>query len=148
MSLIAPPGGCILPVELVEFKGSRNRLSWTTKSESNNDYWIIETSRDGTVYEEIGKVEGLGNSSLEHNYEYPISQTAVIQYYRITQVDYNGVREVFDPIVVKCSSNIEQVISKVYNMSGQELGPVLPIEQGMYIILYVDGSTKKVAINE
>lgn len=95
------PGGS-LPVELVKFDvvGENNaiRISWTTASEINNDYFTIERSNDAINWIEIEKTDGNGNSTQYLNYSitdlFPLSGTS---YYRLKQTDFDGKTSVFPP---------------------------------------------------
>lgn len=93
-SLAAP-----LPVEFLSLSASCNDNSavvqWSTASEISNDYFEVERSADGQNYTPIGTVNSLapgGNSSSALYYSFadnsPLTTTA---YYRIRQVDFNGV---------------------------------------------------------
>jgi hypothetical protein len=86
-----------LPVELLYAKSelvnrSDVHISWATASEKNNDYFSIERSSDGIVFDEIGTVAGMGNSTSLTEYKftdkYPIQG---MNYYRLRQVDFDGV---------------------------------------------------------
>lgn len=87
----------ILPIDLTSFSGDyhtpsrTNRLLWTTSSETNNDFFLLERSSDGVSFNAIADIDGAGNTSIETNYEYfdPIENSG-ISYYRLKQVDYNG----------------------------------------------------------
>lgn len=86
---------CPLPVELVSFSGTTNgqtnQLTWTTSSERNNHYFIIERSTDGANFSAIGKVEGKGNSTNFETYLFADETPANgITYYRLKQVDFDG----------------------------------------------------------
>ena len=84
-----------LPIELINFEAfylaeqEHVKLIWSTTSEINNDYFIVEKSLDGENWEEIGRVQGAGNSSIKNTYseidEAP--KKGVINYYRLKQVD-------------------------------------------------------------
>ncbi len=85
----------ILPLEMLSFKGESksgfNLLEWTTASEKNNDYFVLERSADGELFEPVGRVKGAGSSSEKHYYAmrddapfYPVT------YYRLRQNDYDG----------------------------------------------------------
>jgi len=56
-----------LPIELLMFDcglyGSDMELYWVTMSELNNDYFIVEHSIDGYVWNDIDYVDGAGNST-------------------------------------------------------------------------------------
>ena len=104
-----------LPVELTRFEGQQQAnqivLNWTTASETNNHYFTIERSIDGIHFDEkIAFVEGMGNSSNTVEYscvdENPVPGHA---YYRISQTDFDGVTEQFDPIVVHYG-NVDQLV--------------------------------------
>ncbi|MFZ1609568.1 MAG: hypothetical protein WAT52_00780, partial [Chitinophagales bacterium] len=102
----------ILPIVLVNFDGSNvgnaNVLSWTTATELNNDYFTIERSLDGKSYEEIGTVEGAGQSSALLNYEYTDAQPYLgTNYYRLKQTDYNGAFDYSNVISIKVNGNFE-----------------------------------------
>ena len=91
--------GAALPIELLSFtgknKGEENILKWTTASEMNNDYFIVERRSEGeseSEWEEIGKVNGASNSNTIKNYEFTDTQYPILntQYYRLKQTDYDG----------------------------------------------------------
>lgn len=87
-----------LPVKLLEFSGrnsgSRNLLQWTTATEINSDYFIIERSRDAQAYETIGRVNTSGFSTTEINYFFTdLSPLNGINYYRLVMTDRSGKAE-------------------------------------------------------
>jgi hypothetical protein len=66
-------------------------LSFTTASETNNDYFTIERSGDGPSFDAIGEIKGAGNSTEEKHYEFTDENPLPgINYYRIKQTDYDG----------------------------------------------------------
>lgn len=135
-----------LPVELVYFKGGResgnkNYLSWLTASESNNNYFTVERSTDGTDFGHVvALVPGAGNSNQEVNYnvydEYPPTG---INYYRLKQTDNNGDFAYSDIIFIDNSIADKKIIA-VYNIFGQNIDRNA---SGIKFILYSDGSVKK-----
>ena len=100
-----PGGGNPLPVELSSLNAkmvSKNvYVNWTTQSEINNDYFIVERSLDNNHYEEVGTVDGAGNTTLVHSYEFidrsPFSGTS---YYRLKQTDFDGLSTFLGPVSV------------------------------------------------
>lgn len=94
----------ITPVELMYFK-SHNldrgiELEWGTAAENNNDYFVLEHSVDGSAYSEIARIEGAGNRNEHMNYSYLHTQPRYgANYYRLTQVDFDGKAETFDSIL-------------------------------------------------
>jgi hypothetical protein len=84
-----------LPIGLLSFTAQQLtkevQLNWQTSTETNNDYFVIEKSIDGIVFNEIGKIKGAGTSSLPLSYLYYDSEAPYGDvYYRLKQVDYNG----------------------------------------------------------
>ena len=84
-----------LPVELLEFiaykKLRTSQLDWITASEINNEKFIVEHSLNGVDFYAIGEVAGAGTSTTEHFYEFVHEQPVNGKnYYRLTQVDYDG----------------------------------------------------------
>ncbi|MEQ8908787.1 MAG: glycine-rich protein [Vicingaceae bacterium] len=107
-----------LPVDLVEFTAvvfeNQVKLSWTTLSEINNDYFLVERSRDGETFETVLRKQGHGNSTIERTYQgYDQEPYIGINYYRLSQFDYDGTVEQFD----------DQI--KVVEFSGSSLGRIL-----------------------
>jgi uncharacterized repeat protein (TIGR02543 family) len=102
-----------LPVELVSFKGScieeQNILTWQTASESNSSHFDIEKSRDGEIWNVIGKKEAAGNSNELLTYQFVDAEKNNSKiYYRLNQVDFDGKSEYFGPVTTDCdASNFE-----------------------------------------
>ena len=97
----------LLPIELLSFTSTCNgkyaELAWTTASERNNDYFVIERSDDAINFTEVGRVAGAGNSIEQLDYTYnDYGIHGGDNYYRLWQVDYDGTRTVSDIIVATC----------------------------------------------
>jgi hypothetical protein len=88
---------CSLPLKWYSIEAIRESLSakikWSTVSEENTSYFIVERSMDGRLFLPVsGHIKGAGNSMDIRNYECidPILPTGTI-YYRILEVDMNGI---------------------------------------------------------
>ena len=85
-----------VPIELAHFyarpiRKRRVELSWQTQSEINNDYFVIERSRNGIDWEYVQELLGAGNSSILIDYSYIDDDPYDgISYYRLKQVDFDG----------------------------------------------------------
>lgn len=82
-----------LTLSLFESRSEQNDvvLKWQTSSESNSDYFIIETSTDGIHFKKAGRVNATGNSTLPVNYTFSIENVSEgIHYYRLQFVDKDG----------------------------------------------------------
>jgi|GEM_PF-1173713 len=94
-----------LPIDLLTFSGKnigdKNLLEWVTATEVNNDYFIIEKSKEGVVFNELVKVSGAGNSNkvLKYNAvdDKPFSP---VTYYKLKQVDFDGAYTYSDIITI------------------------------------------------
>lgn len=97
-----------LPVELTNFtvncnENKNNEITWTTASEYNSDYYIIENSDDGFVWNEKGRLEAAGFSTVLLNYSFLDSEIyRKTTYYRLIQVDKDGESKKYEPIAVDC----------------------------------------------
>ncbi|HLP57077.1 MAG TPA: hypothetical protein VK151_18705 [Fluviicola sp.] len=138
----------VLPLELLEFMAhyerpvNSNIVEWETGSERENDHFTLERSIDGVNWTIINQQAGAENSvvPIEYKYEDFGYIQNVINYYRLSQTDYNGTVETFDIISVD-NSNGGKKIAKVFNTLGQEV----PSETtGIVILQYEDGSTRRV----
>ena len=94
-----------LPIELLSFTGKQvdrvNVLNWVTASEINNDYFLIEKSLDGVYWGKLGVVVGSGNSTSKRYYSLTdYNPIEGVNYYRLTQVDYDGVYKVHNIISI------------------------------------------------
>ena len=107
----------LLPISLTDFSLSLSEdcavdLYWTTKSERNNDYFVVEYSSNGADWQAIGYEDGAGNSSTTLHYSFTDPHPKMgISYYRLKQVDTDG------------NSAYSHVISTVTNCDNTKLFP-------------------------
>ncbi len=133
----------ILPIELLSFYGENkegyNLLKWSTASEIGNDYFLVEKSENAIDWEKLEILDGAGNSSMILDYKIIDNNPSNTTYYRLTQVDFDGNKETFDPIVV-INKEIKKTIVKVTNLMGQDVDENY---EGIKIVYYSDGTTMK-----
>ena len=85
-----------LPVEWLSFTARLNDkeeavLDWATASEINTDKFVIQKSKDGHSFENVGDVKAAQESNLIQNYTFlDNSPFQGITYYRIQQLDLDG----------------------------------------------------------
>lgn len=104
-----------LPVDLVNYSGmiqhGNVNLKWVTSSELNNCHFNVERSIDGYSYESLGTVNGHGTVNQANHYQFiDYSRLQSIQFYRLSQVDFDGTQEVLGVISVNSeedTSNLE-----------------------------------------
>lgn len=132
-----------LPVELLSFngrcQGATVLLEWSTASELNNDHFDVLRSGDGDQWSLIGTVAGMGNSQQLITYRFmdtdPEAGTA---YYRLGQVDLDGIASPSGIIAVDPCGGSDVIGEVILDANGRVIGPwtgtshMLP--DGMYII--------------
>ena len=104
-----------LAVSLSEFASSCEddalRLKWTTLSEMDNDYFIVEKMTGIDKWETITKVKGHGTTSTPNYYQTDLDILRHNQaYFRLTQVDYDGKKTVHNPRYVACDEHQSELI--------------------------------------
>lgn len=84
-----PADRCRLPADLLSLRaqfqaGLGVLLDWTTLTETNTAFFIIERSPDGNTWTEIGRLPGAGNSQTNRDYQaLDPSPLAGLSYYRL-----------------------------------------------------------------
>jgi len=96
-----------LPVELMQFNASCNDgtplLTWYTASETNNNYFVIERSEDGSVFDSIARVNGSGNTNEIIMYQFlDYTSNGSEIYYRLRQIDFDGNNTELGIVSTKC----------------------------------------------
>jgi len=84
-----------LPIELLNFNAVKNNnkvdINWQTISETQNDYFTVERSKDGINFETVSIVKGSSDSKNIIDYsETDFTPYNGISYYRLKQTDING----------------------------------------------------------
>jgi len=100
----------VLPVELISFAAEPNGevidLAWTTASETNNDYFTVERSKDGINFMPVQQVKGAGTITYERMYltvdPNPLNG---ISYYRLKQTDFDGAVSYSEVVAVKLKAD-------------------------------------------
>jgi hypothetical protein len=135
-----------LPVKLLSFDGKANKkhnaLAWITQSEINNDYFLLEKSEDGINFSLLEIIQGSGNSNQQISYSAIDIHPYQTTYYKLTQVDFNGISESFDIIPVNnksIESNGNPILT--FNTLGQIVDDNY---HGIVIHLYADDTKIKI----
>lgn len=139
--LVCPPP---LPIELLSFNvnntNNKNIIVWSTATETNNDYFTLERSTDGVEWETISTVNGHGNPNTLSKYHITDkSYINTLNYYRLSQVDFNGNTESFSVVSID-NTPVKKVLVRIVNVLGQE---VKADHKGMKIFIYKDGTRIK-----
>jgi len=142
-------GNCnniVLPIELITFDAYKvdnfAKITWSTASETNNNYFTIEKSYDGRNWFEITQVNSVGNSTRQTYYQFE-DKTFMeeINYYRLSQTDFNGKSKTYNPKSVLFEKDKVDYIYR--NVLGQEVD-YKNSPSGVYLKCFSDGTSIKV----
>lgn len=103
-----------LPIELSKFdvncKNEAVEVTWSTFSEVNNEYFLVERSSNMQTWEQVEIVSGAGNSNMLLSYSItdyrPLNGSS---YYRLSQFDYDGQSKTFAPKSTNCVADDIQI---------------------------------------
>jgi hypothetical protein len=117
-----------LPIELLNFNATCVNndivLDWCTATEKNNHYFTIEQSTDGVNFLPVAKVFGNGTTGVKHCYQFITHTISSMNYFKLTQTDFNGVSESFQIIsIVSCSSSNGNIL--IANNGTKQVGVIL-----------------------
>jgi Concanavalin A-like lectin/glucanases superfamily/Secretion system C-terminal sorting domain len=111
---IAQMASIVLPVQLSRFTGTKTndgvRLDWTTASEENSDYFLVEKSRDQNNWTVRGQVNTAAQPGGPTHYSFsdPEIVTGTV-FYRLKMVDRDGSFR-YSPVVAVRAGTILQPI--------------------------------------
>ncbi|MEA3447249.1 MAG: T9SS type A sorting domain-containing protein, partial [Bacteroidota bacterium] len=107
-----------LAIELVDFKVSCHPdgllAEWITASEENSDYFCIQYSSDGRVWETMKKHYAFGTTNTQQNYHTLLENAPADGYYRLTEVDMNGKVTAYAPQYINCDSQGDNTVFMLY----------------------------------
>ncbi len=130
-----------LPVTLVDNNVECNEgkvvIDWSTSSEVNNDYFVVEKSYDNIVFFELATVDGAGNSNVNNTYAVTDDEANnLTTYYRLKQVDFNGTTTYFDVKAVNCGNNNFEVNQFVFGETQFSFNVITTAKEIVDVILY------------
>ena len=112
-------GEIIAPITLLNFStkclNNHILISWSTATETNNDYFVVQQSLDAQNFEDIAIIKGAGNTNIKQNYKLEVPETSETVYYRLKQIDFDGNSETFEIIHADCNENANSEITTYPN---------------------------------
>lgn len=110
------------PVEWLSFDGQLQAqgvaLSWSTASELNSDYFEVQRSYDGEMFEDLGRVTAGGTAKSTQAYQYldtkPLSPSQKPISYRLKQVDLDGSFEYSKRIEIQLIAGLSELALTAY----------------------------------
>ncbi len=116
-------------------------MTWSTASETNNDYFTLERSCDENLFqfEPIKIIPGAGNSSTVKHYSYlDLDDTKGECYYRLSQTDYNGVTTPYTPVAINCNADAAfSLIGVVPNPADNEINVLFSTTNLESVFVYI-----------
>ena len=111
-TLASTSSNLYLPIDLVSFEGecinNQTQLEFVVASQVNNEYFIIERSKNLFDWIEISHITGGGTNNEEISYNFEdLTPLSGENYYRLSQTDIDGTTKFFHPIVVNCDSRVD-----------------------------------------
>lgn len=133
----------VLPIQLINFEAKcideKIRLNWCTASEKNNHYFTVEQSENGIDFNSIGKINGNGTTSEKHCYQFISNPMSDINYFRLTQTDYNGENKSFKIIDINsCKKSNEKIT--ITNNGTKSIGVIVNSSVAQTFKLYLHNS--------
>jgi len=91
-------GGSTKAIVLIDFT--------ITGSETNNDFFTVERSKNGLTFEPVAEVGGAGTTSSSADYvTYDDVALSGVSYYRLKQTNYDGQFEYFKIVAINLERN-------------------------------------------
>lgn len=130
---------CVLPVELISFDGKckegKKTIVWSTVSETNNDFYTIEHSKDGIEFSVVAdNIKGAGNSNQQLNYEKELNESDnAYKYYRLKQTDFDGTATYSKIILVDCNESVINDYTIINNLSEEGIKVLFKQQSDAYL---------------
>ncbi len=109
--------GSPLPIELLYFNAEKYGegvvCKWETATERNNDYFEVERSFDGESFVSVGREAGCGPGICNDSRSYSVTdyeRCKGIVYYRLKQVDIDGLFSYSDIVAINCT-DVKDLVS-------------------------------------
>ncbi len=148
----------VLPVSLSGFDARLNgddiTISWETEVEINHDHFILQRSADGYKFEDLERFEAFANNGDGAEYDYrDIGVTDYESesiYYRLKQVDHNGMYVFSDRLVVMLPKQYDQVfeIEEIEKLSSNELLLHLHSKMDESVFIQISNMTGQYLLNQ
>lgn len=141
-----------LPVALSDFSGEvlakHNRLNWTTTSEENVQWHILERSDNArNNWEEVARTQGASLETEEQTYSLDDAAPLTTAYYRLISLDYDG-SESISPIVLLERTDDGIAISAYPNPVGDRLDLILNSQEAGSASLFLFSADGREILSE
>ena len=141
-----------LPIELESFTGkiveNANRLEWTTLTEKNVAWHLVERSADGVNWTVVERQAGQSNATSPTHYTFDDINPFPKSYYRLRTLDFDGL-SMLSSIVVLARQGTSLEIDRVFPSPTQDrLQVVFSSPEETELIIRVNDITGHVVLEE
>jgi hypothetical protein len=147
---IARSNQWVLAVELIDFsvkcETAGLSVNWTTASEDNADYFMIEYSSDTKNWETVQKLPAFGTTHIMQEYQVLLEDSPRKGYYRLAEVDMDGTITHYAPDFVNCLDADEQAMITVSPNPATDFAQLsaLKTTSNLYLVAIYDAAGKLV----
>lgn len=140
-----------LPVELVYFSATAEsrevKLNWQTLSEINNDYFIVQRSQEGEIWDDILIKGGAGNSNELIEYmDYDSSPLPNTSYYRLLQFDFDGTLSTSEIVAVNFNENLDIYVNPTIYANNVQL--LIKANHDWNALLHISDNMGRLVVQE
>jgi len=144
-----------VPLKLLTFEANRKDnnalLHWTTASEDGTQYFQVERSEDGILFNSIGTVPAVGDNGKPNDYSFddPLSNTnAVLVYYRLRMVDADGKYAYSNVVVLRLDGSVTLKSCTIYpNPFTSRINLTITSDKETSVIIRINGENGQRLIN-
>lgn len=152
--ILRRPAANPVPVELVSFYSETNdagvTLRWRTATELNNRGFFVERSTGGMGFASLSFIRGNGTTTVPSSYMFSDAVTPGRYFYRLRQVDFDGVESISNTVEAEVSSPGLFMVTDSYPnpfLSSTAIKYTLP-EKGSVEITVYDFTGKEVYLHK
>ncbi len=102
---LTSPTCVVTSIDLLEFQGlsteNGNEITWSSASENNSKYFMLQRSIDGLDFETINVKANQGNSTIRNDYRFLDREinSSEIHYYRLLEEDLDANRSIISEVI-------------------------------------------------
>ncbi|THU38365.1 hypothetical protein FAM09_16965 [Niastella caeni] len=138
-----------LPLQFTSLTGNvindKATLNWSTFDENNTSHFVIERSVNGVQYESIGTVKCY-NMPGSHSYSFTDPKYSSPSFYRLKQVDINGLAQFSSVVIIKKATDVVDV--NLYpSRAGNAVTYAITIKQPATATMQIVNTVGQVIIN-
>lgn len=145
-------GQAVLPLQLKSFTGkvldAHNLLEWTTLSEKNVQWHIVERSLNGLQWTELGRRAGQAFSTVPQSYSLEDRKPPAKAYYRLRSVDFDGTTAVSQAVLLTRRSEYFGVTGAFPSPTSGNLSVLFSVEAEEEVLVRLTDLVGRIALEQ